>query len=69
LAELDKNALYFDGKELPWTEISEIKKARADRYLLVHDQNGKKLAKLDQNKILDEELFAVVLDVAGKGIV
>jgi hypothetical protein len=67
--ELDKNVLFLDEKELPWSEISEIKKARSDRYLLVYDQNGKKLAKWDLNKILDEDLFAIVLAVVGKGIV
>ncbi|MDR0859581.1 MAG: hypothetical protein LBO09_00960 [Candidatus Peribacteria bacterium] len=60
--------MIFEGKELPWTEISEIKKARADRYLLVHDQKGKKLAKWDLNKILDEEVLAMVLEVAGRKI-
>jgi hypothetical protein len=32
------------------------------------DHNGKKLAKLDLNKILDEDLFAMLFEVAGKGI-
>jgi hypothetical protein len=69
MLEIDTTALYFKDQQFLWSEISEIKKARADRYLLVIDQHGKKLAKLDQNKILDEDLFAMLLEVTGKGIV
>ena len=34
----------------------------ADRYLLVLDQDGKKIAKWDLNKIWDEELFVEILE-------
>jgi hypothetical protein len=64
--ELDKHTLYYDGKELPRNDISEIKEARSDRYLLVNDLQDKKLAKRDLNEIRDEDLFLILLSGAGK---
>jgi hypothetical protein len=66
LLELDKNTHYYDGKEIPRNDISEIKKARSDRYLLVNGFQEQKLAKWDLNKIRDEDLFFTLLSEAGK---
>jgi hypothetical protein len=68
LVEIDKKSVYYDGKQFSWHEISEIKRARSDRYLLVHNLEGKKLAKWDLNKIRDEELFTVLVAEGGKKI-
>ena len=68
LLEIDKSSVYFDEKQFSRNEILEIKKARADRYLLVNDLKGKKMAKWDLNKIKDEELFAMLLESVGKKI-
>jgi hypothetical protein len=69
LIELDKNGVFFDEKESLRNEVSEIKKARSERYLLVHDRQGKKIAKWDVNKIWDEDLFFVILELVGKKVV
>jgi len=62
LIEIDKHHVYFGEKQILWLKISEVKRAMADRYLLVLDQDGKKIAKWDLNKIWDEELFVEILE-------
>jgi hypothetical protein len=66
--EIDSHAIYYDGKRFSRNEISELKKARTDRYLLVYDLKGKKIAKWDMNTIQDEDLFAILLEKIGKKI-
>jgi hypothetical protein len=66
LLDLDKQFLYYDNKAIPRNEISEIKKARSDRYVLVNDAQEKKLAKRDLNNILDEDLLFPLLAEIGK---
>lgn len=65
IVEIDKTHLYYDNKITPRSEISALKKARSDRFRIVQDHNNKKLAKLDRNKIQDEDLFKMLLEENG----
>ena len=66
--DMDKNFLYYNEQQFSRSDILEIKKARTDRFIIVYDQAKKKLAKLDQNHILDEKLFEMLLSEVGKSI-